>query len=123
MAEARTGDEVEVILDVFSGRPNPRWTLTEAEAGELAALLSALPAAGAAAGPRPPDLGYRGFRIEGLAVPGLAGPHTVYGGAVAHPGGWLLDPGRTVERRLLESAAQAAGPGLLSSLRKEIEGA
>ncbi len=50
-----------VELDVFSGRPNPRWELTEQERQRVEKLLSgppeeADPGTGAKAG-----LGYRGF--------------------------------------------------------------
>lgn len=52
---------MNVTLDVFSGRPNPSWSLSVQEERELARLLSDLP---------PTEervvgngLGYRGFRI------------------------------------------------------------
>jgi len=58
---ARTDDrttEVEVELDIFSGRSNPRWTL----AADRAQALTALIEQGSAAEWRePPGLGYRGF--------------------------------------------------------------
>jgi hypothetical protein len=50
-----------VELDVYSGRPNPTWSLSAAEAEQIAGLLKDLPrtAAGAAEG-----LGYRGFVLR-----------------------------------------------------------
>jgi hypothetical protein len=51
-----------VELDAFSGRPNPTWTLTDAERTELEGLLTGLPRAEVDALPEP-GLGYRGFRI------------------------------------------------------------
>jgi hypothetical protein len=50
-----------VTLEVFSGRPNPSWSLSADEEQELTRRLQGLPPSGAssAAG----DLGYRGFRI------------------------------------------------------------
>jgi hypothetical protein len=51
-----------VELDVFSGRPNPRWQLTAAEASELEGRLRGLPETSQAA--IPDNLGYRGFHIE-----------------------------------------------------------
>lgn len=68
--------DVAVELDAFSGRPNPAWTLSPAEAGELAVRLRALPRAGASRLPEP-VLGYRGFRIRN---PGGEGgvPEAVY---------------------------------------------
>lgn len=52
---------IDIELDVFSGRPNPRWPLQADEARELLALLADLPAAS------PPvlgELGYRGFLVH-----------------------------------------------------------
>ena len=64
--------ELTVELDAFSGRPNPTWTLTAAEAGEVLERLRGLPAASASI----PDLGlgYRGFVLRGEAeeLPGRA---------------------------------------------------
>ena len=56
------GREVEVELDVFSGRPNPRWTLMAGRAEEVAELLRGLEPAD---GPEPSGLGYRGFVLTG----------------------------------------------------------
>lgn len=50
-----------VELDVFSGRENPRWTLTAQETARVEELLRGLP--GAPDAP-PPGLGFRGFRLE-----------------------------------------------------------
>ncbi len=49
-----------VELDVFSGRPNPRWELDEQRSRELRQLERDLTPAREAA-PEPPGLGYRGF--------------------------------------------------------------
>jgi hypothetical protein len=55
--------EIGVELDAFSGRPNPSWTLTSAEAEEVLRRLQGLPSADATV----PDmgLGYRGFILTG----------------------------------------------------------
>jgi len=47
-----------VELDVYSGRPNPTWTLSADEAEQIARLLQDLPRAQSAAAE---GLGYRGF--------------------------------------------------------------
>ena len=49
-----------IELDIFSGRPNPSWTITSLEADTLAALLADLSAAVA---PAEVALGYRGFLV------------------------------------------------------------
>jgi hypothetical protein len=52
----------QIELDVFSGRPNPTWSLTSAEADALETRLADLPRA---AGPVPEGtLGYRGFIVR-----------------------------------------------------------
>jgi hypothetical protein len=54
---------VTLELDIYSGRPNPRWDLTEAETAHLHELLRNLPQSGEAVELK---LGYRGFvLIEG----------------------------------------------------------
>jgi len=60
---------MQVILDVFSGRPNPSWELTSQEASELARRLIGL----VPANRKLPEggLGYRGLT--------LANPHKMAG--------------------------------------------
>lgn len=58
---------MEVTLDVFSGRPNPSWTLSPEEAEELAGKLEDLPPSDRSAAAD--DLGYRGFVVTGLQDP------------------------------------------------------
>lgn len=78
-----------VELDVFSGLPNPRWTV---DAGDFWTFLDSLPPGDP---PEPPGLGFRGFvcgdgerwcRVYGDRVDGDRGPRT--------------DPRREAERRL-----------------------
>ncbi|SRR5258707_10349679 len=52
---------MEVILDVFSGRPNPSWELTLQEVSELARRLTNLTLTTRI--PTEGGLGYRGFTI------------------------------------------------------------
>lgn len=52
----------EVELDLFSGMPNPTWTLTKAEADSLMKQLAALPPS--SAGQLSGNLGYRGFIVQ-----------------------------------------------------------
>lgn len=53
---------MEVELDIWSGRPNPTWTLTPEEEAELAKLLQGLKGIEKTA--EPPGLGYRGFVLS-----------------------------------------------------------
>jgi len=92
---------VRVTLGLYSGRADPAWTLTDAEAADLEAALAALP--GAVGEPPVGGLGYHGFTIDRPA-----GVVVAYRGAVAPPGGGtrahLADPARTIERLLIETA-------------------
>lgn len=102
-----------VELDAFSGRPNPRWQLPESDAAEFTRLIADLQPSLGAPPPRPPGLGYRGFRVWGAA--GEA--YRVYGGVVQPPESVLADSERRVERFLL-----AHMPEALNDLRPWLEG-
>jgi len=52
----------EVELDIFSGMPNPTWSLTDAQAERFVKRVAALPRA--AAGTLSNPLGYRGFIVQ-----------------------------------------------------------
>ena len=85
-----------VELDVFSGRPNPRWELDEQRSHELRQLERRLTPAGQAA-PEPPGLGYRGFVLSDAR-----GHVRAYRGYVKTPRTVLEDPSLSVEKYLLE---------------------
>jgi len=114
-----------VTLDVFSGRPNPRWLLDESQADALRERLGALRERSAA---KPSGaagrLGYRGFRVhevdEGPAAQSLH----------VHEG--LVDPGagelslvaedRELESFLLDSARVDLDSAVLDHVREAIAG-
>jgi hypothetical protein len=52
----------EVELDMFSGRPNPTWTMAGEEGAEVWDRIASLPAAGTRQ--EPDHLGYRGFVLR-----------------------------------------------------------
>ena len=112
----------EITLDVYSGRRNPKWTLSAADAAELYGRLQALaPAANAA--PESSGLGYQGFQIEFL---GLAAPQAVVvarGAATVSGGGEkksLVDAGRQLESWLAKSAATHIEPAMMKHVADEI---
>lgn len=53
---------IEVELDIFSGMPNPTWTLTDTEADSFTKQLAA--ASPTAAAELHGNLGYRGFIVQ-----------------------------------------------------------
>jgi hypothetical protein len=92
---------VRVTLGLYSGRADPTWILTDAEAASLEVALAKL--TGAVGVPPVGGLGYHGFTIERPD-----GTDVAFDGAVAPPGdgerAYLADPVRTIERLLLGTA-------------------
>jgi photosystem II stability/assembly factor-like uncharacterized protein len=98
---------VVVTLGIYSGRPDPAWTLTVEEAAGMDAALAALP--DGTGTPPVGGLGYHGFWIT---RPGSA--LVAYLGAVAAPGdgprAMQADPTRSIERCLLETSRSHVTP-------------
>jgi hypothetical protein len=112
---------VEVVLNVFSGRPNPRWRLDEEQARELDQLLGSLETLPEGKAER--KLGYRGFLILNEPKPenGPVEKARIFHGVVERPEGALLDRDRSLERWLLESAGPALPPELHNLVQRELE--
>jgi len=92
---------LQIELDAFSGRPNPRWTLNEAQGAEFLARLRALqPAAANSPGD---GLGYRGLivRPDGAEIRLYRGTVTVQQSDRIET---FSDPDRGLERWLFDSA-------------------
>lgn len=85
-----------VELDVFSGRPNPRWELDEQSSQQLGRLQGRLTSTRQAP-PEPPGLGYRGFVYSDGS-----GQVRVYRGYVRTVREVLGDPTFSVENFLLD---------------------
>jgi len=98
---------VVVTLGIYSGRPDPAWTLTVDEAASVDAALAALP--DGTGTPPVGGLGYHGFWITRPGSTVVA-----YGGAVAPPGDgprvMKADPTRSIERCLLETSRSRVTP-------------
>jgi hypothetical protein len=112
--------ELEVTLDIFSGRPNPTWSLEHLTAQECKRLIDSLPPLPPEDAPVPPGLGYRGFIIQSRNST-LAGPIMVYGGAVKAPTGTYRDHLRKFEAWLLKSAGSFLESSLIQIVGKEIK--
>src|SRR5215475_2806090 len=98
-----------VELDVFSGRPNPRWELDESSSQKLRYLQSRLTNARESP-PGVPGLGYRGFLY---ADPN--GPVRAYRGYVTTARAVLADPSFSIEQYLLNQM-----PSDYATLRRKI---
>jgi hypothetical protein len=109
--------QCEVELDIFSGAPNPGWSLAAAEADAFMAQLAALPRV--APRPFPGQLGYRGFVVQcrqgtkawpvrvhnGLVQVSRDGADTYTGDEQRRLERWLLNTGRPyLKADLLEMA-------------------
>lgn len=103
-----------VELDVFSGRPNPRWQLDEHIEQQLRELHRRL-APSASPHAEPPGLGYRGFcyTLDGVTW-------RARNGFVVGPDRVLHDPDRSVERLVLDQLPGEYGD-LRSRLARELE--
>jgi hypothetical protein len=98
-----------VELDVFSGRPNPRWELDEPSSRKLRELQSRLTRAREAPA-EPPGLGYRGFVYSDAG-----GQVRVYRGYVRTARAFLADPSFSIERYLLDQM-----PAAYAALRRRV---
>jgi len=101
VVDASAGFAVRVVLGLYSGVPDPAWTLTTEQANELAAALAGL---SRVEGTAPfGGLGYHGFTTVTAD-----GKLVAYAGKVssvdADPPYILNDPERTIERLLLATA-------------------
>ena len=85
-----------VELDVFSGRPNPRWELDEQSSKKLLQIQSRLRRTRESP-PDPPGLGYRGFWYADATTRVRA-----YRGYVTTTRTVLRDPAFSIEQFLLD---------------------
>jgi len=115
---------LEIELDAFSGRPNPRWELTGAQAEEFLARLRALsPTHGIRPGGG--GLGYRGFTVKARGKPmdDFDEVRLYHGTVLARHGDRMEtfgDPGRVLERWLLDSGRGEVPESVLRYIQSEI---
>ena len=109
--------QIDIVLGIYSGVPDPTWTLTDDQATELATALASLTRV---EGPAPVGgLGYHGFTIispDGTLV--------AFDGTVANtastPPYYLADPDRTIERFLLDTARTQLKPEELAEVERAV---
>lgn len=100
-----------VTLDIFSGRPNPRWFLDDAATAELRDRIYSKPSAISAAPPGTGALGYRGLEVR---FDKEGAPIFIKGGVVETFAGSpnLTDSNREIERFLIGTMPEGNTPGL-----------
>ncbi len=106
---------VIVELDLYSGAPNPRWTLDAATSRALDDAVAQLEAADTGA-MRPTQLGYRGLIVRDERA--IDERLFVGGGHVFIDGRVRIDTESRIERWLLASAVGRIDAPLLRSLRE-----
>ncbi|MBA3322851.1 MAG: hypothetical protein H0T45_15580 [Pyrinomonadaceae bacterium] len=116
--------QVKVTLDVFSGKENPTWLLSEEQADALISVLDALPASVPSS--FFDGLGYRGFLVTTTdSESGETSSVTAYKGKIRYSSGevvkYLTDKGRRVEKLLLESGGARLDPSIHNVVEREIE--
>lgn len=109
----------EVHLNLYSGRPGPKWHLDEEQTQELVRRLRSCEALGEEAGRQ--RLGYSGFMVLADPDSGLPGLIEIFRGLIASPEGTLLDRDRELERWLLETAGTALSPEIQELVLRELE--
>ncbi|MEI6333904.1 MAG: hypothetical protein WCS87_05050 [Methylococcaceae bacterium] len=110
-----------VVLDVFSGRPNPSWNLSVEQLIELLELFKNLPPADKL----PPEngLGYRGLLLLNAGGAGGLPPHIrIYAGIVTMTNGHVQSYRdiHNIEHRLLLQAAQQGYKDIVDYVLEEM---
>jgi hypothetical protein len=110
---------IEVVLDVFSGRPNPTWTLDSEEVAEFLQRLNGLQFGLPSEAVKPPALGYRGFLAQAAnGQTELSEPIRVYGGTVWQGEKILKDSDRALEKWLLQTGASSIERKVLGKIKE-----
>jgi hypothetical protein len=116
-------DAATVEVDLFSGRPNPTWSLTPEEVAHLVGSVDEL--APAAAREAPGWLGYRGLRFrlfsQGREIASAESFDEHLSRLDAAGIRHLADPGRKVERWLLGTGEGRIEPEIYDACRTEAE--
>jgi hypothetical protein len=117
---------MQIEMDIFSGRPNPRWTLTKQQMAEWNNLLQELPE-GEANVESPPGLGYRGFIVAPVGESQSECDETrVFRESISVRRecklSQFIDKERTLERFLLHTSQDHIESGLYQQIERTIEG-
>jgi hypothetical protein len=112
---------VVVELDIFSGRPNPTWTLSDTDRAHLLEQLARLPAASAAEFDT--NLGYRGFIVRMANAAETSVVRIQRGKVDVSAAGrdlYSSDPKRGMERWLLRTGQPSLDPTVYGVVEGEL---
>ena len=111
-----------VEVDIYSGRPNPCYSLHSTETAELMSRLATLPQTDQAT--QPAALGYRGLRVTIDPPDPTAEIQVGHGTVTIHQSDgeqrWLTDPDRQLERWLVGLGATRLGREDMTALRNAL---
>jgi hypothetical protein len=120
-----TPAKVSVTFGIYSGRPDPTWELSDAEAADVVGAISALPVVTGV--PPQGGLGYHGYFLLIRRAGQPDETLVAYRGTVASVGGgsgsYRADAGRTVERLLLETGRSVLTPAEIAELARDLSAA
>lgn len=110
---------VEVEIDIFSGMPNPSWTLTETDAVTFLSKFNELHETEEKSLAN--NLGYRGFIIR--IRQGLYQELHIQNGVVSvvNANKFLIDPNRSLERWLLETGRSLLSKEISMSIDTDLK--
>ncbi|MBD2020140.1 hypothetical protein H6F43_08055 [Leptolyngbya sp. FACHB-36] len=119
------GERMQVEVDVFSGRPNPQWTLTPPEADQLIQRVQALPSE-SGEGDVKEGLGYRGLIVtkSGDRTENYTEISISNGLVIANKNGQLrrlVDQNRTLERWLFQTGKNRLENPLYQQIEQQIK--
>jgi hypothetical protein len=117
--------EMNVILDIFSGRPNPRWELSHEQTSQfLKKIMKLKNKENFHAESSKTELGYRGFIVEEENFAQKGRRFYVYNGIVnvsENNSSYALDDKEySIERWLLETSPNYLGE-IIEYVKQEIE--
>lgn len=113
--------QIVVELDIFSGMPNPTWTLSGDDANAAVEKLAAL--APMRSGTLTTNLGYRGFVLQLMNGPASEVIH-IWNGIVqrtrAGQQRYFRDVDRQVEKWLLNTGRRCLDSGIVAIVEQEL---
>src|SRR3954465_5056482 len=114
---------IEVEVDIFSGMPNPHWTLSDADAATFLSKLSELQKGEARS--RLDRLGYCGLELVVRAAQGADRKVFVHNGVVETSDGTttssLLDSQRSLERWLIGTGKEFLSHKVMEAINSDLQ--
>lgn len=115
MPSVENDGKFQVMLDVFSGRPNPSWSLDDRQAAQLIGLLKQLIATSRPSEHQDGGLGFRGFVIV-MPSDSTVRRYYVLGDRIRTQGTYFRDDRKSVEAFLLSTMPPDIGTEFRSLL-------